>query len=147
MSEFIVNVERRARLARWALVIAALAGMLAVMLGAFGAHGLRSSLSPKMMQVYLTAVEYQFIHSLFLLAMGALLASTCQLAWRWAVCAVYAASFGLLVFCGSLYALVMSGVSALGMITPLGGLAFIVAWFSLALSVWLGRQSDRNLSE
>ena len=104
---------------------------LAVVLGAFGAHGLRSRLDAYSMGVYEKAVFYHFIHALGLLVVsvlpriGALRAGT----GTW-VCWLLVA--GILLFSGSLYLLALTGVRTLGAVTPLGGLAFIAAWIALA---------------
>ena len=114
----------------WSGIAAVLLG-LAVMLGAFGAHGLRARLDAYSMGIYEKAVFYHFIHALGLLVvsilpkLGALRPSTG--AW---VCWLLAV--GILLFSGSLYLLALTGVRTLGAITPLGGLAFIAAWFALA---------------
>jgi uncharacterized membrane protein YgdD (TMEM256/DUF423 family) len=104
---------------------------LAVILGAFGAHGLRDRLDPYSMSVYEKAVFYHFVHALGLLIV-AILPRTgtfpeSSAAW---VCGLLLA--GIVIFSGSLYALAATGVRALGAITPLGGLSFIAAWLLLA---------------
>lgn len=107
---------------------------IGVMLGAFGAHALRSRLDPYLMTVWERAVFYHFAHSLGLLVVaqfgriGALPPKRLHL-----VCALLAA--GVFLFSGSLYALCLTGVRALGIITPAGGLSFIAAWLVLAWSV------------
>jgi uncharacterized membrane protein YgdD (TMEM256/DUF423 family) len=104
---------------------------LAVILGAFGAHGLRGRLDAYLMSVYEKAVFYHFIHALGLLVVsimpktGALSASTAQ--W---VCGLLLA--GILIFSGSLYLLALTGVRVLGAVTPVGGVSFIAAWVALA---------------
>jgi len=104
---------------------------LAVMLGAFGAHGLRNRLNAYSMSVYEKAVFYHFIHALGLLIVSVLsrigALSGPAVAW---VCALLLA--GSVIFSGSLYALAITGVRMLGAITPLGGLSFIAAWVVLA---------------
>jgi uncharacterized membrane protein YgdD (TMEM256/DUF423 family) len=106
--------------------ITAISGALAVALGAFAAHGLKNHLSPQLMQTYQTAVQYHFIHTLALLAIINLPLSKRSLAW-------VARSFllGILLFSGSLYALALTGISAIGLLTPLGGSAFICGWLLL----------------
>jgi uncharacterized membrane protein YgdD (TMEM256/DUF423 family) len=114
------------------LVLGAASMALAVALGAFGAHGLKQKLSPEMLQVYKTGVEYHFYHALGLLVVG-LLAKNIQsgyLLWSgWSM------AIGTILFSFSLYLLSVTGVKWLGAITPLGGTAFIVAWVLLAIGV------------
>jgi uncharacterized membrane protein YgdD (TMEM256/DUF423 family) len=116
------------------LFMAAVLGFLAVALGAFGAHGLKASLSTEMMAVYQTAVQYHFYHCLALLAVGLLMHSGVQhLSLRIASVLFF---FGVLVFSGSLYALAVTEIKILGAITPIGGLMFLIAWACLAFSTW-----------
>ncbi len=108
--------------------------MLAVAMGAFGAHALKSRLDAYALGVYETAVHYQFYHSLALLAVGVIALSQPQAAllktsgWLFIL--------GILVFSGSLYLLSLTGVRWLGAVTPLGGLAFIGGWACLAAVGW-----------
>lgn len=104
---------------------AALLGGAAVLAGAFGAHGLKALLSEQSLGVWRTAVLYQFFHALALLAISCV---PQQKAWR---LSVWAWVLGVLIFCGSLYALALGAPSKLGMITPIGGLALCVGWFNL----------------
>lgn len=104
---------------------------LAVMLGAFGAHGLKDRLSEYSMSVYEKAVFYHFIHALGLLIV-ALLAKAGSLSAGGANRVGWLLSIGIVIFSGSLYALAINGVRVLGAITPLGGIAFIAAWAMLA---------------
>jgi uncharacterized membrane protein YgdD (TMEM256/DUF423 family) len=118
----------------WSGVGATLLG-LAVVFGAFGAHGLRGRLDAYSLGIYEKAVFYQFIHALGILIVplfaraGAL--SESATAW---VCGLLLA--GLLIFSGSLYALALTGIRTFGAITPVGGLSFIAAWFLLAFRLW-----------
>lgn len=109
---------------------ALLAG-LGVVLGAFGAHGLKERLTPDLMAIYQTAVQYHFYHAFGLLMLGLFVA------WRGdsglATGAAWAFALGILLFSGSLYLLAFTGAKWLGAITPIGGLAFIVGW---ALFAW-----------
>lgn len=102
---------------------------LAVMIGAFGAHGLRGKIDDYSMTVYERAVMYHFFH-----ALGLLIVSTFprQTALTW-VCWLLVA--GIVLFSGSLYVLAITGIRALGAVTPFGGLAFIAAWLVLAFAV------------
>ena len=118
------------------LGVGAVSAGLAVALGAFAAHGLRGRLSPEAMQTFETGARYHMYHALALLAV----------AWavtRWPGAAVTAAGWlfiaGTLLFSGSLYLLAITGVRALGAITPIGGLAFILGWLALAWAAWSGR--------
>ncbi|MGR8930846.1 MAG: DUF423 domain-containing protein [Gammaproteobacteria bacterium] len=108
------------------LFVAALAGFTGVGMGAFGAHGLKHVLSEHYLDVYKTAVNYQMWHAL-LLALVALLPKQRLLIW-----AGWCLITGIVLFSGSLYLLAISKVSWLGMVTPFGGVAFLLAWGLLA---------------
>lgn len=116
------------------LVLAAVFGALAELSGAFGAHALKSVLDANLMQVYQTSANYHLAHALVLGLVGLLLRQpgNTELAQRWFRRAALLFLFGLLLFCGSLYALSLTGLRWLGMITPLGGVCFIAAWLALA---------------
>ena len=113
--------------------LACVSAAVAVALGAFAAHGLRSRLVPDMLLVFEIGVRYQMYHALAL--MGVALAHA-----RWPTTPVAAAGWlfiaGTLVFSGSLYGVAVSGHRWLGAITPLGGAAFIAGWVALAWGVW-----------
>jgi len=111
-------------------------GFLAVAFGAFGAHALRSRLSPELLAIYRTAVDYQFYHALALLAVGVLAASRPSPQLNYAGLCF---ATGVLLFSGSLYGLSLTGIRAFGAITPIGGLLFLVGWALLA--VWALRTS------
>ena len=113
------------------VMIGALAGVVGVALGAFGAHGLRSRISPEMLAVFETGVRYQMYHALALVALGALAPS---LSGRLPVIAGWAFTLGILVFSGSLYVLALTEIRILGAVTPLGGVAFLVGWACLAIA-------------
>lgn len=117
------------------LVIGALSGCLAVAAGAFGAHSLRDRLSPDMLDVFKTGATYQMYHALALLAVGILLGRFSADGAVWLNAAGWLFIAGTLLFSGSLYALAFSGVTVLGAITPLGGLAFLAAWLALAIGM------------
>jgi uncharacterized membrane protein YgdD (TMEM256/DUF423 family) len=116
------------------VLLAAISGFLAVALGAFGAHALKAVLQPELYLVYQTAVEYQFYHTCPLLFLG--LASN-QFPEKWLKWAGIAFVTGIILFSGSLYLLALSGVRALGAITPLGGVAFLLGWGLLAYMAFL----------
>ena len=105
-------------------------GALAVMIGAFGAHGLRDRLTPDMLAVFETAVRYHLTHALGLLAV-AWAASRWPNAWIGS--AGWLLVVGIAVFSGSLYLLAVTGIRWLGAITPIGGLCFIAGWVALAV--------------
>jgi uncharacterized membrane protein YgdD (TMEM256/DUF423 family) len=115
------------------LMIASVLLVLAVAIGAFGAHGLKSHLSDEMMQVYKTGVEYHFYHALGLLLVGLLAISIPSAFLNWsAICL----TLGVVLFSGSLYLLAITGIKWLGAVTPLGGLSFIAGWVLLFLGIW-----------
>lgn len=108
--------------------------LIAVGLGAFGAHALKSRLSADMLSIFETGVQYHFYHALGLLAVGLISAHLPESALiKWSGWLMF---FGVLVFSGSLYILAVTGIKWLGAITPIGGTAFIVAWGLLALAFW-----------
>ncbi|MCX7892621.1 MAG: DUF423 domain-containing protein [Burkholderiales bacterium] len=113
------------------LTLGAVAAMLAVILGAFGAHALRAKIPADLLAVYNTGVQYHFWHALGLLAIGLAawhLRDSPLLPWAgWLMLA------GIVLFSGSLYLLAVTGARALGAVTPFGGTAFIAAW---ALFAW-----------
>ncbi|WP_222611021.1 DUF423 domain-containing protein [Undibacterium curvum] len=114
--------------------LAALTMLIAVAAGAFGAHGLKAVLSAEMLAIWQTAVQYQMVHGLGLLAVGILMQQWPQakrLAWVATAFAV-----GIFLFSGSLYVLALSGIRWLGAVTPLGGVAFLAGWLLLAISAW-----------
>ena len=114
------------------ILIAALAGFVGVALGAFGAHGLRGRLTPEMLAVFETGVRYQLVHAVALLAVAALMD---RLSGWLIVTAGWLFLSGMVLFSGSLYLLALTGVTILGAITPLGGLAFLAGWACLAFAV------------
>ncbi len=118
--------------AKWFFVLSAFNGLLAVALGAFGAHALKAKLTAAMLGVWQTAVQYQFYHLLALLLVALLL----HQGWRsvWLVASGWAFVAGLVLFCGSLYLLALGGPRWLGPITPLGGLTFMIGWLCLLVA-------------
>ena len=111
------------------LLIGALAGAVGVALGAFGAHGLRGRLTPEMLGVFETGVRYQMYHSLAILVVAVAIPRTDG---RLISVAGWCFTAGIAVFSGSLYILATTGITILGAITPIGGLAFLVGWACLA---------------
>lgn len=113
--------------------IGAVFGALGVALGAFGAHGLADRLTPERLETWKTAARYQLVHAVAMIALAALASvvgdqtvANTGIAW----------TIGVLIFSGSLYALCLSGVGALGAVTPLGGLALIGGWVLLAVGAF-----------
>jgi len=121
------------RTAKLFLASGCIAALLAVAIGAFGAHGLKARIAPELMPVYKTGVEYHLYHALGLILVGLaafhLPQSACLRGAGWAMLA------GIVLFSGSLYALSLTGLLWLGAITPLGGAAFIAAWGLFAAAV------------
>ena len=115
------------------LMLAAFFGFTGVALGAFAAHGLKSRLSAEYLAIFHTGVTYQLVHTLALLCI-ALLAT--QIPGRLITWAGASFAIGILLFSGSLYLLTITGISKLGIVTPIGGLAFLVGWVCLGLAAW-----------
>ena len=111
---------------RWPLLAGALFALLAVMAGAFGAHGLRGVVSDRGLEVFQTAVTYQVYHALALMLVAVLTGSTL----RGKLLSISAGFFvaGIVLFSGSLYLLVLTPMTWPGPITPLGGVCFMVGW-------------------
>jgi uncharacterized membrane protein YgdD (TMEM256/DUF423 family) len=118
------------------IITASLFGALAVIAGAFGAHALRALLQPKQLEVWQTAVQYQFYHAFALL----FLSTFSRFKSKLIVSAYYMFTIGIIFFSGSLYLLScrdllgMPGLTVLGPVTPIGGLLFIIGWVMLALA-------------
>jgi uncharacterized membrane protein YgdD (TMEM256/DUF423 family) len=120
-------------MARRFLIIAAISGMLLVILGAFGAHALDARVSAGHMVWWQKAVHYQGLHTLALLATGLL---ALHHPGRVLNIAGWLFLAGIVLFSGSLYIMTLTDLRTLGMVTPLGGTAFIAGWFSLVLAAW-----------
>lgn len=117
---------------RLALVCGALFALLAVMAGAFGAHGLRGVLGSQGLEVFQTAVTYQVYHSLALILVAILPVA----GFSRHLLGIAAGFFvvGILLFSGSLYLLVLTGIRWVGPVTPIGGICFMVGWILVAIS-------------
>ncbi|HEX4156859.1 MAG TPA: DUF423 domain-containing protein [Rhizomicrobium sp.] len=109
------------------LLVAAINGFIAVGAGAFGAHGLKGRLDADALAVFETAARYQMYHALAIGIAAASRNSAARLA-----CALFLA--GIILFSGSLYLLALTGIHMLGLVTPLGGIAFLAGWLALAWS-------------
>lgn len=119
---------------RWALVAGALAALLGVMAGAFGAHGLRQIVSARGLEVFQTGVTYQIYHALALLAVSML--AGFGLPRRWLIACAVLFVVGILLFSGSLYGLVLMDLRMLGPVTPIGGLCFMAGWVCLIIAAF-----------
>jgi len=112
------------------IVTGAVFGFFSVGFGAFGAHAIKGTISPDLLTIYQTAVDYQFFHALGLILTGLVFQHQPHkliLIAGWLIIA------GIFVFSGSLYFLSLTGIRWLGAITPVGGTAFIAAWLLLAI--------------
>lgn len=105
---------------------------LGVLIGAFGAHGLKSQLSNEMMPVYKTGVEYLFYHALGLMLIGL---TGFHIHSRWLLRSGIFIIAGILLFSGSLFALAVTGIKLLGLITPFGGISFVIGWIFFIISL------------
>ena len=115
------------------LMLAAFFGFTGVALGAFAAHGLKNRLTPEYLAIFHTGVLYQLIHALAIFGV-AILAT--QIQGRLISYAGIAFTLGIILFSGSLYVLTLTGFSKLGIITPIGGLCFLIGWFILGWTAW-----------
>ncbi len=120
--------------ARLALVLGGIFMFAAVALGAFGAHALRGYLDPQMTAVWQSAVQYHAWHAIALLGIGSLLLHYPRSGGLRLAAWLFVA--GNLLFAGSLYAIALTGARGLGVITPLGGVAFLAGWAVFATAVW-----------
>ena len=119
--------------------IAALLLAIATMAGAMGAHALRGVITDDRLQVFETAVRYQFVHALGLLVLGGYAAREGGAAFAGASHLLLA---GIALFCGSLYALALGAPRPLGLITPFGGVALLAGWLVAAAAFWRARQES-----
>ena len=115
------------------IVIACLLGLVAVALGAFGAHALPSSISESRTATWATAVDYHMFHVLAMLALAAVFRGAQS---PWVVRAKISFVIGICLFSGSLYALVIFDVPALGAVTPFGGFCYMLGWFFAGLAAF-----------
>lgn len=115
------------------LLLSAISGFTGVALGAFAAHGLKSKLSADYLAVFQTGTHYQMIHALALFGVALL---ALNMPSRLVTLAGVFFTLGIILFSGSLYALTLSGIGKLGIITPFGGLAFLAGWLCLGLAAW-----------
>lgn len=123
------------------LFLSAICGLTGVAIGAFGAHGLKTVVSPEMLAIYKTGVDYQMWHALGLGLIGVLrVQMTESLLLKWAGWLMFS---GIILFSGSLYLLAVFNIKWLGMITPVGGVLFLLAWG--AVVVFAYQSSDESI--
>lgn len=115
------------------IAISALNLALAVILGAFGAHGLKARASAEQLTWWHTATEYFFYHALGLLALGMIAKVIPQLPIKSSFICI---QFGILIFCGSLYIMALGSPRIFGVITPIGGALMIIGWLLLAWNAY-----------
>ncbi|MFO7704792.1 MAG: DUF423 domain-containing protein [Halopseudomonas sp.] len=121
-------------MAKLLLLLASFSGFSGVALGAFAAHALRSRLPENLLGAFHTGVQYQLWHTAALIGVALLLL-------RWPEATLFKSAgvllvLGILLFSGSLYLMALTGVSKLGIITPFGGVAFLLGWLCLGLGIW-----------
>jgi uncharacterized membrane protein YgdD (TMEM256/DUF423 family) len=127
-----MTAKARAILASAGILLA-----LATIFGALGTHALRARLSPDDMRLYSTAVEYHFYNALGLLGIGAVVRTLDSRLLTWAAALVVG---GVVLFCGSLYAIAAGAPRTLGIVPPFGGVALIAGWILFAVAMWRGRE-------
>ena len=123
------------------IVIACLLGLMAVALGAFGAHALSSNVPESRQATWATAVDYHMFHVLGMLALAAVFRGAQS---PWVVRAQTSFVIGIALFSGSLYALVLLDIPALGAVTPFGGLCFMLGWLCAGLAVFTSDDSGHD---
>ncbi len=116
-----------------------ISGFLAVAAGAFGAHGLEERVAPDLLAVFETGARYHLVHALALCAVASLASRAPAGAVRVAGWSFLA---GTVLFSGSLYALVLTGIRSLGAVTPFGGVALLAGWAALAVAGWRSRPGE-----
>ncbi len=127
----------KSKSSQWFMVLGSVSMLSAVVLGAFGAHALKSTLAPDLMAVFHTGNQYHFYHALGLFAVA--FAAGVFPASRLIRLSGMFILAGLILFSGSLYALSLTGQRWIGMVTPFGGMAFLASWLLLTIGVWKGR--------
>lgn len=116
------------------IIAGAINAFISVALGAFGAHGLKDKLPEKYLAIWETAVQYQMVHALGLLAIGILMSKVLIGPISQLNTAGYFMLAGIILFSGSLYVLSLTKIGILGAITPIGGVAFLVAWVMVIIA-------------
>lgn len=121
-------------MAKLLLLLASLSGFTGVALGAFAAHGLRSRLPDNLLAAFQTGVQYQLWHTAALIGVALLLLRFPDSGLFKVAGGLFVA--GIVLFSGSLYVLALSGLGKLGIITPFGGVCFLLAWLLLGVGIW-----------
>lgn len=129
---------------RMYLLIGALLALLGVMLGAFGAHGLKNILSVTALETFEVGVRYQIYHSLAIMLLGGLMVQASTL---WCKRAAVFFIIGCVLFSGSIYLLALTGQKWLGPITPLGGLCFMLGWASVIMGLIRGPEQQSGAAQ
>ncbi|MEM6818645.1 MAG: DUF423 domain-containing protein [Pseudomonadota bacterium] len=124
--------DRTASSSRTVLLAGAINAALAVIAGAFGAHGLEGRVSDRLLGAFETGAQYHFYHALGLILIALAMAQFSGS--RWFPRAAVMMQVGILLFSGSLYALALTGNTKLGVVTPFGGLSFIASWAMVAIA-------------
>ncbi|MCB1666819.1 MAG: DUF423 domain-containing protein [Porticoccaceae bacterium] len=125
-------------------IFTGISGFLGVALGAFGAHALRGHVEPQLLSVWQTAVQYQMFHVLALLAVLIMMARQPRANKLYLVGSLFSA--GIIVFSGSLYVLVLTGIKQLGMITPIGGVLLLLGWLVFVFALVAFTDAERTPS-
>jgi len=120
------------------IVAGALLMFVGVVLGAFGAHALQQVLTPRQLSSYQTGVLYQQLHSLALIMVGVIALVTNASPWLARAAVLFGA--GMFFFSGSIYLMTLGAPRWLGMVAPIGGLSFMLAWLALAAHAWRARR-------
>lgn len=110
--------------------LGALLAGIGVALGAFGTHGLRDKVSQRLLETWQTGVQYHVIHAIGLIVVGILCAHSKVRLSGWLMVS------GIVIFAGTLYAYVLTEIKAFAIVTPLGGLCFILAWLLIGIAFW-----------
>jgi len=118
---------------QWLLFFSAMTGFIAVAAGAFGAHALKTKISPEMLTVFEVGVRYQMYHAL---AMGLSIWVSTVVSGVWPLAAGWTFLAGIAIFSGSLYILALTAVKAWGAVTPIGGLLLLAGWVFLAIAAF-----------
>ena len=130
--------------ARACLIASGMFGLLAVILGAYGSHGLARHVDDNLLGIFNLAVEYQMYHAL---ALGLCAALLSRFSVRLLCCAGFFFTIGIVIFSGSLYLYVLSGNKVLGMVTPVGGLMFMLGWVCLIIAGFKGKPAECEVDE